>query len=66
MPSPNRNIELTVQDMELIETALRTVKADRTADDHACGEARQIHELLGKLHNQKVFYRPSDAPYIGG
>ena len=66
MPRPNRNIELTVEDMDLIEQALRARKAERTHEDHSCSEARQIHELLGRLHNQKVFYRPSDAPYVGG
>jgi len=66
MASPNRQIDLTVEDMELIETALRAQKADRTADNHRCGEARRIHELLGRLHNQKVFYRPRKQPYVSG
>ena len=28
----------------------------------------ETHELLGRLHNQKIFYRPkkADAPYVGG
>ena len=30
-------------------------------------ELAETHELLGKLHNQKVFWRPSgDKPYVGG
>jgi len=66
MAAPNRQIELSVEDMELIESALRARKAERTADDYRCGEARQIHDLLGRLHNQKVFYRPRRQPYIGG
>ncbi|WP_425041311.1 hypothetical protein [Primorskyibacter sp. S187A] len=66
MPSPNRNIELSVEDMELIESALRARKAARASDDARCDEAREIHELLGRLHNQKVFYRPSSAPYVSG
>lgn len=66
MARPNRNIELSVEDMDLIEDALRARKAARTSKDLACDEARQIHELLGRLHNQKVFYRPQSQPYIGG
>ena len=66
MAAPNRQIDLTVEDMELIEAALRARKAERTADNHRCGEARQIHELLGRLHNQKVFYRPKRQTYVGG
>ena len=66
MPSPNRNIELSVEDMDLIEAALRARKAARSSEDHHNGEVRQIHDLLGKLHNQKVFYRPGATPYIGG
>lgn len=27
---------------------------------------RHIHDLLGRLHNQKVFYRPRRGAYIGG
>lgn len=70
----NSNFELSVADMELIESALLRTKAelsvqpDRVAD--GLGDAdetlRQIHELLGRLHNQKVFYRPRRGAYIGG
>jgi hypothetical protein len=66
MAAPNRQIELTVEDMEIIENALRAQKAERAAEDHRSGEARRIHDLLGRLHNQKVFYRPRRMPYIGG
>jgi hypothetical protein len=31
-----------------------------------CEEVNQIHDLLGRLHNQKVFYRPKSGPYISG
>jgi hypothetical protein len=66
MAAPNNQIDLSVEDMELIENALRARKAQRTAEDHRCGEARQIHDLLGRLHNQKVFYRPRKQAYVGG
>ncbi len=66
MLKPNTQFDLSVEDLDLIETALRSHKADivkacaGTSDD-----ARGVHELLGRLHNQKVFYRPSEG-YIGG
>ncbi len=65
MPSYNTNFELTVEDIDLIETALLQQKAELTHDTPEAQTARQIHELLGRLHNQKVFYRPRGA-YIGG
>jgi hypothetical protein len=27
---------------------------------------RQIHDLLGRLHNQKNFFRPKAHPYVSG
>jgi len=66
MAKPNRTINLSVEDMDIIETALREQKAKHAAEDHSADEAREIHELLGRLHNQKVFYRPRNAPYVGG
>jgi len=27
---------------------------------------RGTHDLLGKLHNQKVFYRPRRKAYVSG
>lgn len=66
MARPNRNIDLSVEDMDLIENALRSRKAMRSADDRTREEARRIHDLLGRLHNQKVFYRPEAKTYIGG
>ncbi len=76
----NVNFELSVEDMELIEDALRRAKSEYSNelvktpsnDDAPLGEAaaaepaRRIHDLLGKLHNQKVFYRPKRETYIGG
>ena len=59
MPGYNSKFELSVEDMDLIEAAQRLIgEADETL--------RQIHDLLGRLHNQKVFYRPRRGAYIGG
>ncbi|WP_288942177.1 hypothetical protein [uncultured Roseovarius sp.] len=78
MPRYNENFELSVEDLDLIETALRQSKRDLAGrlveTDEADNEeiqqidqsVRRIHDLLGRLHNQKVFYRPQEQPYIGG
>ena len=81
----NRNFELGLQDLELIENALQQAKKDlslkrlrllaqdmdaerrNTELDDIETELTETHELLGKLHNQKVFWRPGgDKPYVGG
>ena len=74
----NVNFELSVEDMELIEDALRQTKRELSSklveneaeEAEEIGEidtsVRQIHDLLGRLHNQKVFYRPRQETYIGG
>lgn len=81
MTKYNVNFELSVEDMELIEDALRrskralskkamagTSQEMKTEADAAVldDSVRQIHDLLGRLHNQKVFYRPASGAYIGG
>src|SRR6056297_2408613 len=83
MPAYNTHFELDVDDLELIETALQERKKglslkrlEMVSGDSADEELRRIdetlsetHELLGRLHNQKVFYRPREihgAPYVGG
>ncbi len=68
MPQYNDMFELSVEDMELIEQALRqamasySIEADETNED----TVRRMHDLLGKLHDQKIFYRPKTGSYIGG
>ena len=73
MPDYNDMFELSVDDMELIETALRRTKEALSQEqltspgDGASDEMiNRIHELLGRLHNQKVFFRPRKTPYVGG
>lgn len=53
---PNLKFELNVKDIELIEYALRNSPIART------NEAQQV---LGKIHNQKNWYRPKEN-YVGG
>lgn len=77
----NVDFQLSVEDMELIEDALRRSKSElastmieegmpspteREKSQVADTSVRRIHDLLGRLHNQKVFYRPKNAPYVGG
>ena len=64
MPAPNTQFDLSVDDLDLIEGALREVQASRAAEKEA-EDTRAIHDLLGRLHNQKVFYRPAQG-YVGG
>ena len=70
MPKFNTQFELSVSDMDLIEDALRASKLAKTQADVkarvADDDVRQIHDLLGRLHNQKTFYRPSKGPYVSG
>ncbi|MFO7759162.1 MAG: hypothetical protein R6V26_11930 [Roseovarius sp.] len=77
MPGYNSKFDLSISDIDLIEAALQQKRADLSArvvtDDgkvdktsEADTTLRHIHDLLGRLHNQKVFYRPRRGAYIGG
>ncbi len=75
MPQYNDMFELSVEDMDLIEEAMRHVIAARSkapvdegAEERATREelVRKAHDLLGRLHDQKVFYRPKSGVYVGG
>lgn len=52
---PNTKFNLSVRDIEIIEQALHSVE-----------QTREVRELLGRLHNQKNWYRPKDRVYVGG
>lgn len=62
---PNKHFELSVRDIEVIEIALRA-KAGRRGIAIAQGdtsdklkeEMHEIQDLLGRIHNQKVWYKP--------
>ncbi len=73
MPQYNEMFELSVPDIDLIETALRHTKEAlshdliaQPGDGDKAETLRQIQELLGRLHNQKIFYRPRGGVYVGG
>jgi hypothetical protein len=69
---PNLKFELSVRDIEIIETALQN-KISRRAqsllhveDEIDRRELQEMRELLGRLHNQKNWYRPKKKIYVGG
>ncbi|MBB3993553.1 hypothetical protein GGR95_001184 [Sulfitobacter undariae] len=76
MSKHNKSFDLSISDIALIESALNVVKRDLSLgregarallpNGGAGDPVRDIDELLGRLHNQKVFFRPSKTPYIGG
>ncbi len=75
MPQYNDMFELSVEDMDLIEQALRqamtsyaTEITGNSNEDRTNLEdtVRRMHDLLGRLHDQKIFYRPKHGTYIGG
>ena len=81
MASYNRNFQLSIADVDLIEEALRARGRELSrmrlalADDNPAhmesirvieGDQRETEELLGRLHDQKVFYRPKSSVYVGG
>ena len=81
MPRFNRTFDLSIVDVDLIEEALRArgrelsrmslaLKGNDPAELESIrvisGDLREGEELLGRLHDQKIFYRPSAAPYISG
>ena len=66
MIKPNENFKLSVRDLEIIENAL-SAKVSRRAqrlmeeyDDDLAAELKERRDLLGRFHNQKIFYRPKD------
>ena len=65
MVKPNTEFKLTVKDVDIIEKALYnmvTYYSQRQDFD----SVKQVTDLLGKIHNQKNFYRPNDDKYVSG
>jgi|TARA_B100001093_G_C26641224_1_gene933286 rRNA maturation endonuclease Nob1 len=70
---PNNSFELSIRDIEVIESALRAkagrrglaiAEGDVSTQLHA--EMIEITELLGRIHNQKNWYKPKDGRFQGG
>lgn len=81
MPTFNRRFDLSIADVDLIEEALRArgrelCRMRRALSDDAPADLESIRvveqdqrtgeELLGRLHDQKVFYRPKAQTYVSG
>jgi hypothetical protein len=81
MPKFNRSFDLSVEDVSLIEEALRARGRELCQTRRALSDENPAHmesirvieqdqrrgeELLGRLHDQKIFYRPKAAVYVGG
>jgi len=70
---PNLKFDLNVRDIEIIEQALRA-KAGRRGLAIAQGETstklkdemHEIQELLGRIHQQKIWYKPKNKFVPGG
>lgn len=58
---PNTEFKLSVSDLSLIESALHEKISSSNID-----EIERIRELLGRIHNQKNWYRPKQGVYISG
>ena len=75
MTKPNTTFKLSIRDVEIIEHALRA-KAGRRGLAIAQGETspelkkemNEIQEVLGRIHEQKVFYASfkDGKPYVSG
>lgn len=63
MPAYKTKFDLSIEDMDLVETALRSASAS-TEDTGV--DQKAANDLLGRLHNQKIFFRPKDKVYISG
>jgi methyl coenzyme M reductase subunit C-like uncharacterized protein (methanogenesis marker protein 7) len=72
MAKPNEMFKLSVNDIEIIEKALVNKigrRAERLRHEHdqaAMDELNAMRDLLGRLHNQKQFFRPSKGVYVSG
>ncbi len=73
MVKANKKFNLSVRDIEIIEQALRA-KAGRRGLAIANGETSpqlreeldELQQLLGRIHEQKVWFRPNDKTYVSG
>jgi|TARA_R110000782_G_scaffold129081_1_gene220660 hypothetical protein len=63
---PNNDFTLSVRDIEIIELALnakisrRSLSLMETPDPQKENELKEMRELLGRIHNQKNWYRPAN------
>ena len=70
---PNINFELSIRDIEIIESALRAKAGRRglalaqgAASTESHAEMIEIQKLLGHIHNQKNWYTSKTKAAFGG
>ena len=74
MTHPNYRFDLGLDDIDLIESCLsdqiRVLSERRWTHPNEStkidAKVKDIQELLGKIHNQKIWYRPRKKAYMGG
>ena len=72
MTKPNDKFTLTVNDIELIEQALnakisrRGIALLEKDDPKLQAELEAYRDLLGRIHQQKNWFRPKSKTYVGG
>ena len=81
MPIYNRTFDLSIAHVAMIEEALRARGRELSRMRLALSEENPAHlesirviesdlrenaALLGRLHDQKIFYRPKNTVYVGG
>ena len=76
MSSYNREFQLNIEELKTIEDSMiyrlkrlttrrLTVKKD-SSKEKIDVEVKHIQQLLGKIHNQKEWWRPKNKVYISG
>lgn len=81
MPKFNRSFDLTIADVDLIEESLRARGRELCQTRRALSDENPSHmeairvieldqrgteELLGRMHDQKIFFRPKTQVYVSG
>ena len=72
----NRSFNIDLDEMNLLESALRLKLAALVEQRHAScddedlsqidAELKQVRDFLGSIHHQKNWYRPKDGIYVSG
>jgi len=76
MSSYNKEFQLNLEELEAIEhsmlyrlkrlTTRRLTVKKASSKEKIDVEVKYIQELLGKIHNQKEWWRPKNKVYISG
>ena len=65
MAKPNTKFNLSVKDIDIIESALRT-QLDKKIEKNDTQAVKEIRNVLGHIHQQKNWYRPKSTTYVSG